>query len=229
MRKQSLLVFFSCVLLVATVAQFSTKCNAQSSSIRITHEEYGWTDDMKRLGITTQDTGVIFKITIFNEGQLPLRIGYSPSTVYPNPFVEMTSLYISINLVSTDTQPHYDDTKKIVFDSDNPLYLPPKESYSRMVQFDHYGLPLPIGSYTAKLEYSPYALSYGSEGTPIEPYPFTFRVASSDTLQNAIRQDSGAFIQIGSINITLFEFGGSITVFSLGLLAVYFWKRKKHD
>ena len=155
--------------------------------------------------------------------------GYSPSNVYPDLFNEINSLYVYLEVVSTDSQPHYDETKKLIFDNDNPLYLPPKESYSRLVLFDHYSQDLSIGSYTAKLSYSNYPLFTGDEGNPIEPYPFTFKIASSETLQTAISQDSGAFIQIGTISITLFEFGGSVTVVSLGLLAVYFWRRKKHD
>jgi hypothetical protein len=233
MRRTLISAFFVSLLLFSLLVQlvhYSPKCAAQLTVIRITHEEYGWTDDMKRLGMATQETGLIFKITIYNNGQLPLEIGYPHNNVYPNPFNEINSLYINIEVVSTDSQPHYDETKKIIFDSDNPLYLPPKESYSRLVQFDHYGSALPIGSYTAKLAYSTYGFSSGNEGTPIEPYPFNFKIASTETLENTIRQDSGSFISVGDINITLFQFtlGGTITLISIGVpIAIYLWKRKK--
>jgi hypothetical protein len=198
--------------------------------LKITHEEYQWNDDMKSLGMTTQETGLIFKITIYNNGQLPLEIGYPHNNVYPNPFSEISSLYINIQVVSTDSQPHYDETKEIIFDSNNPLYLPPQESYYRLVRFDHYGSALPIGSYTAKLSYSNYVLSSGNEGTPIEPYPFNFKIASTETLQNAIRQDSGALISFGDINITFLDVtvgGGAITLISLSIAMVW-WKKRRN-
>ena len=178
------------------------QCRAQTTNPKITQDQYQWSNDMKRLKMTTPERGLIFKITISNEGNEPLSI----DKLYINVRVESSSrqFWIFLQQLSIDY-----------------LYLPQNEDDYRFVKVDFGGSDSIIGSYTAKLTYSIGASSYG-EGTPIELYPFQFNVVSEEELQNAINQNPSAPI----INIYLPE----ITIFSAGgisILALALWNRKK--
>jgi len=178
------------------------QCGAQTTNPKITQEQYQWTNDMKRLKMTTPERGLIFKITISNEGNEPL---------------EIDKLYINVRVESSSRQ-FWSFFKQLSIDY---LYLPQNEDDYRFVKVDFCGGDSVIGSYTAKLTYIIGASSYG-EGTPIELYPFEFSVASEEELQNAINQNPSAPI----INICLPE----ITIFSAGgisILALALWNRKR--
>jgi len=178
------------------------QCGAQTTNPKITQEQYQWTNDMKRLKMTTPERGLIFKITISNEGNEPL---------------EIDKLYINVRVESSSRQ-FWSFFKQLSIDY---LYLPQNEDDYRFVKVDFGGGDSIIGSYTAKLTYIIGASSYG-EGTPIELYPFEFSVASEEELQNAINQNPSAPI----INIYLPE----ITIFSAGgisILALALWNRKR--
>ncbi|MGD0978664.1 MAG: hypothetical protein ABR962_05930 [Candidatus Bathyarchaeia archaeon] len=146
------------------------RCNGQSSGLKITHQQYQWTDDMNRLGITTPELGLTFKIMIWNQGTEPLT--------------EQYTLWITVQVDSTTTSGVY-FFKQLQIDY---LYLPPNESLTRFVKVDFGGGQL-IGSYEAKLTYS-----FGSSpsvGQPIEEYPFDFRILGNDTFQQEIEQNKG--------------------------------------
>ncbi len=225
-----LTVLFTLSIIIVIILPCTNVVSAQTNNgLKITHEVYGWTSDMKRLAMTTQDTPLIFKLTIENTGQKTIEIGYPNNNIVPNPFQEFGCLYIKIDVDNIESSRNYNHQKEIIFNSDNPLYLPSGEKYSRLIEFDQYGSEMPIGSYSAMLAYSTYApISSNNGGSPIEPYPFNFKIASPEALQEAIKNDSGAFISIGDIKITLFEFsiGSTITIVSAGVI-VYLWKSKK--
>lgn len=181
------------------------RCNGQSSGLKITHEQYHWTDDMNRLKITTPDLGLTFKITIWNQGNQSLT--------------EQYPLWINVRVDSTTTSGVY-FFKQLQIDN---LYLPPNESDIRYVKVD-FGGGQPIDSYEAKLTYS--FGTYPSEGQPIEEYPFDFRILGNDTFQQEIQQNNGGT----TYNFTLIELagiGGAITAIALG--GLYLWHRNKKN
>jgi len=174
------------------------QCRAQTSSLKMTHEQYQWTTDMNRLGITTPERGLIFKIIISNEGDTPL---------------EIDKLYINVRVDSDNHQ----FWKQLTIDY---LYLPKNESDYRFVKVDFGSLQYIIGSYTAKLTY--FVDYVSGEGTPVEVYPFDFRVMSEEELQNAINQNPlGPIINIYLPEITIFSAGG------ISILALALWNRKR--
>jgi hypothetical protein len=184
------------------------QCRAQTTNPKITQDQYQWTDDMKRLKITTPDKGLIFKITILNEGNSPL---------------EIDKLYINVRVESSNRQ-FWSFFEQLSIDH---LYLPPKEADYRFVKVDFGSYESIIGSYTAELTYF---IGYVSgNGNPIEVYPFDFRVLGDEAFQQEIQQNRGGIIiNIGPFNFTLIDLGGiggGITVFALG--GLYLWHRSK--
>jgi hypothetical protein len=197
--------FFLLVSLTVPIFQ----CRAQTMNPKITQDQYQWNDDMKRLKITTPERGLIFRITISNEGNKPLPID---------------KLYINVRVESSSRQ-FWSFFKQLSIDY---LYLPQNEKDYRFVKVDFGSYESIIGSYTAKLTYIIGGASYG-EGDPIEAYPFDFRVLSEEMFQQEIQQNKGGttIFSIGSINITLFDLGGSITIISLASVGVYLWNRRR--
>ena len=212
------------LLLMPLVVYVIPKCNAQTSGLTITHEEYGWTDEMKEAGMTTPQIGLTFKIIIYNNSTEPLDFG--------NPNL-LNTLYIVISVRNDENPQSSYFFKQLTFDYNNELYLPPNQSDIRYVKVDHYG-NLAIGSYTATLAYSIGNAPYANDGTPIEPYPFNFRVASNDQLQQTIQQiqknkSGGPFLVIGPFSFTIIEVSGggiSIVIISAAL-GLYLRNRKK--
>jgi len=185
MVKKVLPFLFLFIFLALPILQ----CRAQATNLKITHDQYGWTNDMKRLKMTTPERGLVFKITISNEGNEPLSID---------------KLYINI-IVESSSRQFWSFLKQLSIDY---LYLPKNENDIRFVKVDFGGGDSIIGSYTAKLTYG--VSSYG-EGTPIELFPFQFNVVSEEQLQNAINQNPSAPIINIYIPVTLIG-GGSITL-----------------
>lgn len=171
------------------------QCKAQTTNPKITQEQYQWNDDMKRLKITTPEKGLIFKITISNEGNTP---------------VEIDKLYINVRVESSNRQ-YWSFFKQLTIDY---LYLPKNEDDYRFVEVDFGGAQI-IGSYTAKLTYS---IGYVSgEGTPIEIYPFDFQVMSEEQFQKTINQNPSAPI----INIYI---PVTVTVVGTGGVTLIMWE-----
>jgi len=163
--KLTLFIVFGLILLMPLLVSPIPKCNAQQTGLTITSDEYGWNSDMKHVSMTTPDRGLIFAITIYNNGSEPFDISQG---FYSN------SLYIFITIKNDDNPQLTVFSKTVAFDSNNGgLYLPPHESEVRYVKVaDSMGNNLPIGSYSAKLSYSNNQFSYGSQATPIGTYPF---------------------------------------------------------
>jgi len=169
--------------------------------------------------MTTPERGLTFKIIIYNNSTEPLTL---------------ENLYILIRVTSDDTQTHFDFSKQLTFDYNNQLFLPSHESDVRFVKVaNDFGNSLQIGSYTAKLSYYYRYIYYSSEGTPIEPYPFSFTVASEDVLQQTIEQNKrsgGVVIILGPFNFTLLDLsigGGTITIVSVAFIVYLLRRRKK--
>lgn len=208
MTKTKTLLLLLSVFLTIPLLQPILQCRGQATNPKITQEQYQWNDDMKRLKITTPDRGLIFKITISNEGNTP---------------VEVDKLYIDVRVESENRQYWY-FFKQLAIDY---LYLPKNEDDYRFVKVDFGGGEI-AGSYTAKLTY--YMGYVSGEGTSIEISPFDFQVMSEDVFQQQIQQNSGGTtINIGPFNFTLLDLGGigGITVTGIALGGLYFWRRSK--
>lgn len=184
------------------------QCRAQTTNPKITEDQYQWTNDMKRLKITTPERGLTFKITISNEGNEPL---------------EIDKLYINVRVESSSRQ-FWSFFKQLSIDY---LYLPPNEDDYRFVKVDFGSYESIIGDYTAKLTY--FIGDISGDGNPIEIYPFDFRVLGDEAFQQEIQQNrGGTIINIGPFNFTLIDLGGisgGITVFALS--GLYLWHRSK--
>jgi hypothetical protein len=190
----------------------------QSTTPSVTYDKSGWTTEFKKVSMTTPDVGLTFEITMYNNSTQ----SYDSSIV---------PLYIYISVVSVPSNKNV-FSKYITYDSTYKLQLPPNASSSFFVKVEEsVGNPLQIGSYSAQLSCSnSNSLLYGSQGTPIGKYPFNFEVENQDVIDQAYKNLGGApFINIGPIQITLFEFqlGSSITVISLGLIFGYVWRKRK--
>lgn len=199
MNRVRFLIYFSAILLL-TVPVLQSK--AQTSNLKIVHEPYQWTEDMKRLKITTPELGLTFKITISNEGTEPLEINH---------------LFINVRVESEERSDFF---RQIQLDY---LYLPPKESQYHFVKVS-FGGGIQVGSYTAKLTYT-----IGSsllEGNPIEEYPFEFRILSDEMLQQEIQQNKGGT----TLNLNIYveiTLGGVIAVsVPVGL---YLWNKRNKE
>jgi hypothetical protein len=199
------LKLLSLFLLTSFLIPQILQCRAQTTNPKITHEEYQWNDDMKRLKITTPERGLIFKITISNEGNEPLSID---------------KLYINVRVESSSRQ-FWSFFKQLSIDY---LYLPQNEKDYRFVKVDFGSYESIIGSYTAKLTYIIGGASYG-EGDPIEVYPFDFRVLSEEAFQQEIQQNRGGTIINIPINIEV-SLGGVIGV-SATIGAVYLLNKRR--
>lgn len=191
------------------------KCMAQQSTPNVTYDEYGWTSDMKKVAMTTQDIGLTFKITIYNNSTEPFDSASH-------------ALYVYINVVNNAAQSYNILSKIFTFDSTNELYLPPSEPYVFFVKVKngYSDTPLAIGSYTADLSYSNYALNYGVQGTPIGQYPFNFQVETQDALNQAIQNKGGGPTIVIPVYIQITLEGGISLSVVVGV-AIYLWKRKK--
>jgi hypothetical protein len=92
------------------------------------------------------------------------------------------------------------------------------------VKVDNIGSNLQIGSYTAKLTWGWGQYPTG-QGTPIEKYPFDFKVMSEQEFQQEIQQNKG-----GAFNFTLIDLGGIIVVITaLALVGLYLRHRSKKN
>ena len=192
-----MLAIFCVFFFTSSMVIMIPRCKGQQAFPNVTYDEYGWTSDMKKYDMTTQDIGLTFKITIYDNSTEP----FDTASV---------SLYIYINVVNNVvtngvTQNINVLSKTITFDSTNELYLPAGESsyFFVKVKYDYSDTPLPIGSYTADLSYSNSPLNYGAEGTPMGEYPFNFEVETPQTLQQKINGQatnlSGLFLAFGII------------------------------
>ena len=190
------------------------RCMSQTSDFKIVADPYQWendvfkqwNNDMIRIGITTEERGLIFKITISNQHETNSLT------------IEDLTIYIRVN---------YGDEAGSRFSKQVSLsyiYLPPKQDYSVFVPVD-FGYGEIIGSYTAELTY---AIGSGSE-QHIEPYPFQFRVVSEEQFQKEIEQKKGSpIIIIGPFEVKLFDFSIGVSVVSVSaiIIAYYLWKKK---
>lgn len=196
----------------------------QSSGFKVMLDKYNWTSDMKYLKITTQNIGLILKITIWNDGSEPIDFTNSGSG--------NNILWINVRVDSTtDTGVYFFQQLQM-----NNLYLPPNETLTRFVNVEFlYGQP--IGDYTAKINYS--FGTYPSTGQPVEGSPFDYSIVDNDTFSQEIQQSRNVSSVIVNnwfpLNFSVFTLGDfailglpSISAGTLGSIAVYniYMKRK---
>lgn len=186
----------------------------QSSDFKITADPYQfesgvfkqWDNDMVRIGITTKERGLIFKITISNPHQTDS---------------------VAIENLRVDTNVRYGDAQSSTFFeqiSVSYIYLPPKKDYHIFIPTEFNRAEV-IGSYTAELTY----VKGSSVEQHIEPYPFQFRVVSEEQFAKEKEQkQTGPVIIIGPWEVKVFDFGGGITITIIGLaLIVYVYRKRK--
>lgn len=207
-RRRSLLILFILGLCFLPVFQ----CMAQTSDFNIVADPYQlengvfkpWNNDMIRIGITTEERGLIFKITISNQHE---------------------TNSITIENLRIDVKVKYgDETYSRFFKqvSLSYIYLPPKQDYQVFVPVD-FGHGDIIGSYRAELTY---AIGSGNE-QPIEPYPFQFRVVSEEQFQKEIEQKRGGpTIIIGPFEVKIIDLTISVVSASAAAIVYYLWKKK---
>lgn len=209
MKKQAKWIIFLCVL--PLTFSFISQCLAQVSDLKIEADPFQyendvlkeWSNDMKKIGITTEKRGLIFKITISNVQNEPIT-------------VEKLEIQVRVRETNEGTSTFFDQVSTYI-------YLPPNEKTEVIIPVD-FGHGEVIGSYIAEIQ----RIERYDVAQNIEPYPFEFRVLSEDQFQKELEQKKEApFISIGDINITLFDFSISVTIFSVGLVLVLYYLRKR--
>jgi len=200
MLTKKITLLFLCSLTVSMIV--ISNCKAQESGYRIEADPFQyendsfkqWTNDMIRIEITTEERGIIFRITITNKQTNAL---------------EIENLNIDVHIRNIDDD--YNAFHKQI--SINYIYLPQNEEYSLYVPvtFTRYDV---IGSYKAELSYT----EDSSVSQNIEPYPFQFRILSEDQFQKELEQKKTALFNIGPIEVTIEIFGG-MTFVIIGSLA----------
>jgi len=197
-RTTSLLGLLALTLCILPMFQ----CKGQTSDFKIVAEPYEWDDDMKRLKITTPERGLVFKITISNDG---------------TDAIEINKIYIDVRVESELRMWSFHKQLEI-----NYLYLPPKEVHYRFVEVD-FGWGSIVGSYSAELMYGENVYDVDS---PIEPYPLSFRVLSEEMFQQEIEQNKGGTTIIIPIEIQI-TLGGLISFSFAVILFSYLRKKRK--
>lgn len=175
------------------------------SDVKIVAEPYQWNDNMKRLEITTKERGLVFKITISNDG---------------TESIEINKIYITVSVEPENRIWSFRKQLEI-----NYLYLPPKETHHRFVEVDFGGGSV-IDSYSAELTYGENVYDIDN---PIEPYPFDFEVVSEDEFERRIKENPPpSLLPPINIDITI-EFISISIGGTIGLIAVvwYLYKKRK--
>jgi hypothetical protein len=213
------ILFLSMSFMLLLVLQ----CSGQTSGLKITVDQYNWTNDMKEtIGITTPYIGLILNVTISNQGSEPIDMASDYATY--------NTIWIGVIVSSTDKGNYYTFQKTIAI---NDLYLPVNGSDTRYLQVEPYDLQT-TGNYVATLTWSYGSIGtvpYTVEGQQVEGSPFNFKVLDNDTFQQQLqlrKAAGGTTINI-YIPIAIFGGGGSIVVFSIYEVTVYLRKRKGTD
>lgn len=197
------------LFLVFSIIGYSSLVKAISQPFPKIHFQVdNWTEDMKRVGMTTLDRGLKLKIDFTN---LDTQNYY-------------TITYIKIRIETTyEEQTNSKDWDYVEFRN---YAIPPNNTTSTYYEVDLHRSQSSIGKWSVRLGYvtSEYAWDFSQQ---IEPFPFEFKVASEGELQNAISANPrGWFIFSPNITIDISILGGITIPISLALLAVI-WKRKK--
>jgi hypothetical protein len=188
--------------------------------VKIAVDKFNWTDDMKRLGITTSSIGLILNITISNEGNEPIDMAKD--------YAQYNTIWIGVVVSRTDKENYATFRRTLEIDY---LYLPVNGSDTRYLPVEPYDLQT-SGDYAAALTWS-----YGSTGQT-RPYtvdgqqlvgsPFNFRVLDNDTFQQQLQLNKGTGGTTINITIPIAIFGGgsSIVIVSFAV-AVYLRNHKR--
>lgn len=198
------------LLLVCSAIVNSSPVNAIYQSFpKIHFEADNWTQDMKRVKMTTLERGLKLKIDFTN---LDTQNYY-------------TIAYIKIR-VETNYEEQANSRDWDYIELKN-YAIAPGNTTSAYYNVDLHQSPSSIGRWSVKLGYVLGENSWDF-GQQIEPFPFEFKVASEEELQKAIADNpSGWFIFSPNITIDISILGGIGGTISLALLAVILTKRKK--
>jgi len=176
---------------------------------KIHFEADNWTQDMKRVKMTTLERGLKLKIDFTN---LDAQNYY-------------TITYVKIRIETNyEEQANSRDWDYVELKN---YAIPPNNATSTYYNVNLHQSPSSIGRWSVKLGYvlSESAWDFSQQ---IEPYPFEFKVAGEEELQKAIADNpSGWFIFSPNITIDISILGGIGGTISLALLAIILTKRKK--
>jgi len=203
---------------------------AEVGSLKITMEQYQWTEDMKRLKITTPETGLTLVISFSN--------------AHDKYWVKLTKPEVT-------TEAKYLEEGSFVFRdvwSATSLYLPPKTEIKTYVQVDFKSaIYRPdksiIGKWKISVSYkidrqewvdvrgmtaSGSGLYIDNTGK-LEPYPLEIAILSLEAFEKELKQgQQRPLIDIKpTINIELAVFGGSALSISIILIYLYLSKRRR--
>lgn len=161
-----------------------------------------WSSDMKKIGITTKERGLVFRVTVTNINNEP----------YTN---DELTIDVRVEKVGSVGSTFHEQVS-------NYIYLPPNEKTEIDIPVD-FGGGDAIGSYSAEIQCS--GIGYVTEN--VEPYPFEFRVLGEDQFQKELEEkEDSPLINIGDINITV-EIIGGISVTIIGALVITWYMRRK--
>ena len=177
------------------------RCQAKSD-FTIKAEPYEWTDEMRALEITTEDTGLTIKIIITNpDASEPIVINRLKFEIVLKKEGKTTTFYDFIEI--------------------SRVYLPPKESCVIFFPVDVRRIEYNIlGMYSTTLKYSVEGYSL----KPVEPFnPFTFRILSQEQFQEEIQAKARPWVNI-TIPIKIEITGIAISILAIGIYIL--WRRK---
>jgi len=176
------------------------QCLAQVSDLKIEVDPFqyengdfkAWSNDMKKIGITTEERGLIYRITVSNVENEPIT-------------VEELTIQVRVERTDSGSNSFFDQIK-------NYIYLPYNEKTEIDIPVD-FGHRDVIGSYRAEIQ-----CGEGSDVTQnIEAYPSEFRVLSEDQFQKELEEKKGTLIDI-TINVIIENIVGVTITISLGAI-----------
>ena len=188
--------------LIVLVLMMAFLCNSVYAleTPKFTLDAYTWSNNMKKASVTTKERGLVFRINIRNDENVP---------------VEITNLVLNIDLFQNEERVHLRRGQTTI----NNLYLPPNDKINVFFEvefpYDH------IGEYKAEVTYS--IDNWVPE--KIEPYPFRFKVVSEEIFAEEIK-NVRPLLDFSGITINLTLIGGGVTIFGLGVLITYLWQKR---
>lgn len=177
---------------------------SSQNDMKITFEPENWTEDMKRVKMTTYERGLKIRIDITNLDK--------------NDYLDIDYLSIRIEIRYEE-----EDSKDFDFVELGDFSVRPDNTTSTFRDIDLHHMTGSLGKWALRLGYVTSPQSSGYDYNKIEPYPFEFKVASEEELQKAIEENPSGFVFSPTFNITI----SFVTVGGISLILFYLMKKKK--
>lgn len=174
-----------CVVLFVLSIAVPSYAQQPASALKISMEPMNWTEEMKSLGITTRDRGLILKVTVMNSHQTHA--------------VTLNSFQITAAIEYEEKQ-----TKDYQYITETTLYIPPGQNFTRFIKINLGYPPNDIGRWSVKANYQFGGYNWETisgqryfdqtqnviTSAPIEPYPFQFKVVGDEQFNQEIKNAS---------------------------------------